>query len=292
LNPDLAPEAWNDAIEKLTKTDYSRSLIQHNKQFYQFIRNGVPVEWRDQNGHKRHAQARVVDFRNSQSSGVPNNRFVAVRELKIQGLRVPHYNRRADLICYINGLPIVFIELKAVYRNIRAGFDENLSDYIHEHSISHAFYHNAFLVVSNGDKAKYGSITSKWDHFAEWKRNHEKDKGRLDAQMLLDGMLSKTGLLDILENFILFDDSRPGGTRKIIGRNHQVLGVNNAVESIKHQEELKTQYGGEKRLLYYEMPVEEIAYAAEKPEIASKYLGTEDTKDPAEQAARINSYPL
>src|SRR5216684_1680424 len=72
-----------------------------------------------------------------------NNRFLAVRELKVQGVRVPHYNRRADLVCFVNGLPLIFIELKAVYKNIRAGFDENLTDYLHEHSIAQAFYHNA-----------------------------------------------------------------------------------------------------------------------------------------------------
>jgi type I restriction enzyme, R subunit len=117
-------------------------------------------------------------------------------------------------------LPLVFIELKAVYRNIRSGFDDNLTDYLNEHSIAHAFHHNAFLVVSNGDRARYGSITSRWEHFVEWKRNDEKDKGRVDAENLLDGMLAKERLLDLHENFILFDDSRPGGTRKIIARNH------------------------------------------------------------------------
>ena len=88
----------------------------------------------------------TIDFRNA-----ANNRFLAVRELKIQGVRVPHYNRRADLVCFVNGLPLVFIELKAVYRNIRAGFDDNLTDYLSEHSIAHAFHHNTFLVVSNGN---------------------------------------------------------------------------------------------------------------------------------------------
>ena len=123
---------------------------------------------------------------------------------------MPHYNRRADLVCFVNGLPLVFIELKAVYRNIRAGFDDNLTDYMNEHSIAHAFHHNAFLIVSNGDRARYGSITSKWEHFVEWKRNDERDKGELDAEVLLDGMLAKDRLLDIVENFILFDDSRAG----------------------------------------------------------------------------------
>src|SRR5690242_17043843 len=74
------------------------------------------------------------------------NRFLAVRELKIQGLRTPHYNRRADLVCFVNGLPVVFIELKAVYVNIRAGFDNNITDY--KDTIPHAFHHNAFLIVS------------------------------------------------------------------------------------------------------------------------------------------------
>jgi type I site-specific restriction-modification system R (restriction) subunit len=74
-----------------------------------------------------------------------------VRELKLTGLRTPNYNRRADLVCFVNGLPLVFIELKAVYKNIRAGFDGNLRDYMDENVIAHAFHHNAFLIVSNGD---------------------------------------------------------------------------------------------------------------------------------------------
>ena len=181
----------------------------------------------------------------------------------MQGVRVPHYNRRADLVCFVNGLPLVFIELKAVYRNIRAGFDDNLTDYLSEHSIAHAFHHNAFLVVSNGDQARYGSITSKWEHFVEWKRNAEKDKARLDAEALLDGMLAKERLLDLVENFILFDDSRAGGTRKIVARNHQVLGVNNAVESVLRQEELKRQIPADKRLIEYRVPMPELRKAAE-----------------------------
>ena len=146
----------------------------------------MPVEWRDPKGETHHARAQVVDFRTA-----ANNHFLAVRELKIQGVRVPYYNRRADLVCFVNGLPLVFIELKAVYRNIRAGFDDNLTDYLHEHSIAHAFHHNAFLVVSNGDHARYGSITSKWEHFVAWKRNDEKAKGRVDAEACLDGMLGE-----------------------------------------------------------------------------------------------------
>jgi type I restriction enzyme R subunit len=267
LNPDLPQVAREQAIEKITRIDFARSLIQHNREFYGFVRNGVPVEWRDAGGESRHANARVINFRD-----VGSNRFLAVRELKVQGVLVPHYNRRADLVCFVNGLPLVFIELKAVYRNIRAGFDDNLTDYLSEHSIAHAFHHNAFLVVSNGDQARYGSITSKWEHFVDWKRNTETDKARLDAEALLDGMLSKERLLDLVENFILFDDSRAGGTRKIVARNHQVLGVNNAVESVRRQEDLKRRIPPHKRLVEFEVPMPQLRKAAEPtaPEIVSK----------------------
>src|SRR5215472_2876809 len=260
LNPGMPIEARDQAVEQLTRNDLSRSLLQHNHDFYDFIRNGVPVEWRNLKGEIQHERAKVIDFRNP-----ANNRFLAVRELRIQGLRVPHYNRRADLVCFINGLPLVFIELKAVYRNIRAGFDDNLTDYMSEHSINHAFYHNAFLIVSNGDQARYGSITSKWEHFVEWKRNSEKDTARVDAQALLDGMLDKERLLDIVENFILFDESRAGGTRKIVARNHQVLGVNNAVASVQRQEELKRRFPVKERLLHRTAVVEQRAISATAP---------------------------
>jgi type I restriction enzyme R subunit len=275
LNFELPESAREQAIDKLTRIDHARSLLQHNREYDRFIRDGVPVEWRDASGETRHARARVIDY---QDTG--NNRFLAVRELKIQGARTPHYNRRADVVCFVNGLPLAFIELKAVYRNIRAGFDGNLADY--RDTIGEAFHHNAFLIVSNGDRARYGSITSKWEHFVEWKRDSEREKARVDAQALLDGMLKKDRLLDLVENFILFDDSRAGGTRKIVARNHQVLGVNNAVASVKRQEELKRQFPRAERLIEYRAARPELRRAASPTPNESTYpvpalrTGTDD----------------
>lgn len=245
LNRELPIEALEEAVGKLTRHDFTRSVLQHNQEFYKLIRDGVPVNYRDSKGDLRYAQARVIDFQD-----VSENRFLVVRELKITGLRTPSYNRRADLVCFVNGLPLVFIELKAIYKNIRAGFENNLRDYMDENVIGHAFHHNAFLIVSNGHRARYGTITSPWDYFYEWKRDDEKSKGSVEAKVLLDGMLKKDRLLDIVGNFILFDGSKPGAVRKVVARNHQVLGVNNAVESVVRQEELKRAFPLGERLRY------------------------------------------
>ena len=257
LNPELPEKAIEDALRKLTEYDVSRSMVQHNREFYTLLRNGVPVEYRDAQNQHTTARARVIDFDNRPGM----NRFLAVRELTLTGRRTPNYKRRADLVCFVNGLPLVFIELKAVYKNIRAGFDGNLRDYMDESVIAHAFHHNAFLIVSNGDRARYGSITSEWEHFNEWKRLDESDAGSVDAEVLLNGMLAQDRLLDIVENFILFDESKPGATRKVVARNHQVLGVNRAVASVVRQEELKAQFPPGERLRYrvIELPLEKRA---------------------------------
>ena len=267
LNSDLPAPAIDDAIRDLTVYDVSRSMVQHNRDFYRLLRSGVPVEYRDAQGRRKSARARVIDFDN----GPGSNRFLAVRELKLTGIRTPNYNRRADLVCFVNGLPLVFIELKAVHKNIREGFDDNLSDYMDENVIAHAFHHNAFLIVSNGDRARYGSISSEWGHFAEWKRLDEADKGSLEAEVLLNGMLSHDRLLDIVENFILFDESKPGATRKVVARNHQVLGVNRAVASVARQEELKLEFPPEQRLRYrvIELPLESGELVQEVPDRAA-----------------------
>ena len=110
-----------------------------------------------------------------------------------------------------------------------------------------------------------------WEHFVEWKRNAEKDKARLDAETLLDGMLAKKRLLDLVENFLLFDDSRAGGARKIVARNHQVLGVNRAVASVVRQEELKRQFPPTERLIEYRVPRPELLEIPEAPPSESAY---------------------
>ncbi|MDM7948287.1 type I restriction endonuclease subunit R [Hydrogenophaga sp.] len=284
LNPDLPAPAIEEAITKLTHHEFSRSLLQHNQAFHKLMRDGVPVSYRNARGVLSHAQAAVIDFRDP-----ANNRFLVVRELKLTGLRTPNYNRRADLVCFVNGLPLVFIELKAVYKNIRAGFDGNLKDYMDEDVMAHAFHHNAFLIVSNGHNAKFGSITSTWEHFGEWKRLDESDTGNLAAEVLLNGMLAKDRFLDILENFILFDASKAGDVRKVVARNHQLLGVNQAVASVVRQEALKLEFPSDKRLTHRTIEIPYVANEAAGSDLKLEYpLAAEPTPKYLEIVERVH----
>ena len=291
LNPDLPAEALDGAVRTLTRMDFTRSLLQHNQEFYGYVRDGVPVSYRDVHGTLREGRARVIDFQNGKTAdGSPLNRFLAVRELKITGLRTPGYNRRADLVCFVNGLPLVFIELKAVYKNIRAGYEGNLRDYMDENVIAHAFHHNAFLIVSNGHRARYGSITSPWEHFGEWKRLEESDKGRVDAEVLLNGMLAQDRLLDLVENFILFDASKPGQVRKIMARNHQVHGVNRAVASVLRQEELKREFPPDRRLAAKIIEINLPLVAESLPEGVDAVAADKDEQKEAWESLRLLEY--
>ena len=164
---------------------------------------------------------RVFDFETPE-----NNHFLCVREMWVQG---DLYRRRPDIIGFVNGLPLLFIECKNIHRNLKAAYEKNYSDY-HD-TIPHIFHHNAVVMFANGETAKIGSITSQWAHFHEWKRLAEEEPGVVDMETLLKGICDKGRFMDLLENFILFDESSTE-LRKILARNHQFLGVNRAIEAV------------------------------------------------------------
>lgn len=222
LNPGLPDAAYQAAVREITQTTLAQSAILTNRERYQKLRDGVVVEYRDAKGELKKERLRVFDFSNPE-----NNNFLAVRELWIRGAL---YRRRADVIGFVNGIPLVFIELKAPNRDLQRAFNENLSDY--KDTIPRLFEHNALVVLGNGINAKYGSISSKYKHFREWKRLEEGDPGVVDMETLLKGLCSKKTLLDVFENFILFDDSS-GEMIKIVAQNQQVLGVNRAIEAFR-----------------------------------------------------------
>lgn len=232
LNPNLPPSAYDQAIEKLTEYSISKDFKQINHEKYDLLRNGVVVDVKNADGVMEKKRLKVFDFTTPEA-----NHFLAVRELWIQG---EIYRRRADIIGFVNGIPLLFVELKRVDKDIRHAYDENFTDY--KDTIPQIFYHNAFVILSNGSEAKIGSITSKYEHFHEWKRLEENETGRVDFETLLKGVCGKRNLMDLFENFILYDEGKEF-TAKIIAKNHQFLGVNLAVEAVRDRKARNGQLG-------------------------------------------------
>ncbi|MEX1277040.1 MAG: type I restriction endonuclease subunit R, partial [Bacteroidota bacterium] len=222
LNPNLPSEAYESAIKQIVERSTTKSPEQINQEKYRLFKEGVPVSFRDQKGQLREERLTVFNFHEP-----AKNHFLVVRELWIQG---PLYRRRPDILGFVNGIPLLFIELKNIHKDIRRAYNENLSDY--KDTIPHLFDHNAVIVLSNGKDAKVGSITSKYEHFHEWKRLAEEDAGIVDMETLQKGICSKNNFIDIFENFIAFDDST-GKLIKILGHNHQFLGVNRAIDAVR-----------------------------------------------------------
>lgn len=232
LNPGLPEDAYKDAVRQVVEYSAGRTLLDTNREKYTLIRDGVRVTVRNAKGEVERPTLRLIDFDRPE-----NNRFLIVRELWVRG---DIYRRRMDLIGFVNGLPLLFIECKNVYADLRKAYDGNLSDY--RDTVPHLFHHNAIVMLANGIRAKIGSISSKFAHFHEWKRLEEDDPGAVDMETALKGICTKANFLDLVENFILFDDST-GKVAKILGKNHQFLGVNRALASVADRTARKGKLG-------------------------------------------------
>lgn len=232
LNPNLPVSAYDEAVRQITEYSISKDFRQINQEKYKLLRDGVLVKFTNQKSEQDEFRLRVFDFKTPEA-----NHFLAVRELWIKG---EIYNRRADIIGFVNGIPLLFVELKRVDKDIRHAYEDNFLDY--QDTVPQIFHHNAFVILSNGSEAKLGSITSKFEHFHEWKRLNEEDEGRVDFETMLKGVCSQKNFMDLFENFILFDEGTIH-TAKIIAKNHQFLGVNLAVEAVRNRQENDGQLG-------------------------------------------------
>lgn len=232
FNPDLPNAAYQDALRKITEAPVTENTLQINFEQYELIKNGVLVQFRNAKGELEKKRLKVFDFDNPE-----NNRFLCVRELWVRG---DIYRRRADIVGFVNGLPLMFIECKTIHKDIRHAYEQNLSDY--KDTIPHLFHHNAFVILGNGVDAKIGSISSNFEHFNDWKRLAEDDVGVVDMETLLKGICNKRDFLDLFENFTLFDESK-GKLVKIVARNHQFIGVNRSIEAVKNREERQRKLG-------------------------------------------------
>jgi type I restriction enzyme R subunit len=219
FNPGMPAEAIDQAVIEVTRPRTVMHFARANQQIHSLIRDRVEVSVRQPDGTTLPEKLTVIDWESPES-----NDFLLTSQLWVHS---DLYHRRTDLIGFVNGIPLVFIELKASHRNLKNAYDENLRDY--RDSIPHLFTPNGFIVLSNGADTKVGTITSGWEFFSEWKKiNSEGEEASVSLETVIRGMCTKERLLDLIENFVVFQDL-PGGFVKLLARNHQYLGVNNAL---------------------------------------------------------------
>jgi type I restriction enzyme R subunit len=238
LNPDIPEAAIESALEKLSDRRQAMTLIAANREIYALLRDGIPVEFDDAQGKRQQERVYLLDFNTPE-----NNRYLAVTQLWIRGERG---FRRPDVLLYVNGILLVFIELKNSNVKLRNAFDDNLTTYKVE--IPQLFLTNAFCVLSNAIETKVGSFTAEWEHFFNWLRADD-EKEKIDRKAIreqgtslegvIEGLLPQRRLLDYVENFILYYKE----SSKIIAQNHQFIGVNRAYDAFLKRDELAGKLG-------------------------------------------------
>jgi type I restriction enzyme R subunit len=240
LNPALPPEAITAAVDDLTRDRSAMSLEAANREVYLLLKEGIKVSVPDtdstphpgplpgrggegvKSGGQKTERLRVIDWEHP-----ANNDFLLVSQFSVTGAL---YTCRPDLVCFVNGLPLVVIELKKPGVPARVAFDENLTHY--KQQIPALFWFNALLIASNGTDSRVGSLTADWERFFEWKRIEREDEPRrVSLEVMIRGTCDRARLLDLVENFTLFSEHK-AGLVKVISQNHQFLGVNNAIVSM------------------------------------------------------------
>lgn len=225
LNPGVATLAVELAVDELTKDRAVMSPANANKAVYGLLKDGIRVSYKKgqgENEEEAFETIHVIDWNNP-----GNNEFFLGSQFRISG---DYGNKRADLIGFVNGIPLVFIELKASHKRLDLAYDKNLKDY--RDTIPQVFWYNGVVILSNGSKAQVGSMTAGFEHFSEWKKiNSEGEQGVVSLETMIRGVCDKSRLLDLLENFTIFNEAK-GEPQKLVAKNHQFLGVNNAIEAV------------------------------------------------------------
>lgn len=238
INPQIPFETLKDVADSLSVTKAFAETITVNYENYNKIRNGIKVQY-EKNGKKENGYVKLIDF-NSESD---KNDFTVCSQMWIKG---ETYYRRPDLLIFINGLPVVFIELKNSDIKVKNAYDKNLMDYLKD--IPQLFYFNQICTLSNGLETRLGSFEAGYEHFFEWLKLESEEekpdrkqikKDGISLSYFVNGLLKKENLLDYIENFILFENK----LKKIIAKNHQFLGVNNAIEAFKNKDKLNGKLG-------------------------------------------------
>jgi len=221
LNPNVSDDFINEAINIIIADRNLMGMAYANKEVYQLIKDGVVVECLNNKNESVSERLKIIDWDNPE-----NNDFLLASQFWVSG---DIYTRRADLVGFVNGIPLLFIELKAFSKNIKEAYDNNLRDY--KNTIPQIFHYNGIIILSNGSESRVGSISSDWEHFAEWKRiNDEGEKGVVSLETIIKAVCDRKRFLDIIENYSIFREEK-NGLIKIIAKNHQYLGVEKAIRN-------------------------------------------------------------
>ena len=219
LNKNITNEDIKEVIRLIKNLDNNNTIL-NNKQFTQYLLEGVKVPIQE-DGTTRYKTIKVIDFNN-----IEINTFKAINQYTI----IEESEKRPDIIVFINGMPLVVIELKSTTREevkLEDGYNQ-LKGYQNVH-IPTLFYYNQFLIVSDGVQARAGTITSPWSRFSEWKKIEDTDvvkENMATHNTLFNGMMRKDRIMDIINNFIMWS-----GDNKILAAYHQYFGVKKAIKS-------------------------------------------------------------
>jgi type I restriction enzyme R subunit len=224
LNRDLPKEAITLAIEEATRDRSTVTAVSANREMYRLLKDGVKVSIRG-TGEREEQTVETVKLIDWDEPS--RNDFLLASQFWVTG---EMYKRRADLVGFVNGIPLVFIELKASHKRLENAYYQNLRDY--RNSIPQLFWYNAFIILSNGSQSGVGSTTAEWEHFTEWKKiNDEGEEGIVSLETMIRGTCEPVRLLDIIENFTVFEESKRGLIKKV-AKNHQYLGVNRVIRAL------------------------------------------------------------
>ena len=225
INPQLPAEAIDQVISRVTAPE-TPQLLENNRVFHRYVSSGVAIEYRD-GDETRHGLAWLVDFDHAE-----NNDWLAVNQFRVEQDR---YHRRPDIVIFVNGLPLAIIELKNPAdqnATVEAAYHQ-LQTYKSELSL--LFQFNEVLVVSDGAEARAGTISAPYNWFLPWKSiNGEEPKSEFFVQLdvLLEGIFEQCRFLDILQNFVFFEDERAGPVKKLAAY-HQYHVVNKAIAATR-----------------------------------------------------------
>lgn len=227
FNPDLPESAIEDAVKKITKFEHPNLEIA-NKEIHQMLAQGVKIEVRDESGETRGRLVKIFDFETP-----TNNEFLVVNQFAIQGLEKVRW---PDVVVFINGIPVAIFELKnptIESATIHSAYDQLQN--IYKKDIPDIFKYNQILAISDLTEARHGTISSSWEWFSVWKgieSEDEKLEGISELEVLVKGIFHKTRLLDIIQNFIVFEADSEKDTSKFTKKMclyHQYYGVNKAI---------------------------------------------------------------